>query len=301
MILRWALHFASGNSLFSGVLVLLAVWSLATFTKRRRNQRTLRLAVFVGVVMIALSATPFPWWAYAIWGTLFGTWLWTARRPSRKENGDSRASHLAGGVFVTGCVLAVGLELTTLFPPIPPGSHQTMYVIGDSITAGLNDDDLLWPTILADSKHVDVVNLAQPGAMADSAMKQAQLIPDGAGGIVLIEIGGNDMLSGRNSSVYGQDLKTLIGAVSTPNRTLVMLELPLAPFSNEYGCVQRRLAREYDVLLISKREFSRVLGMADGTVDGIHLSARGQQLMADTIWKYVGPLYATQRPFAAGG
>ncbi len=301
MILRWALHFASGNSLFSGVIVLLAVWALMTFSERRRNQRTLRLALFVGVVMIVLSATPFPWWAYSIWGILLGAWLWTTRRLPEKDSGTSRPAHLAGGLFVAACVLAIGAELTTLSPRLPPGSYQTMYVIGDSITAGLNEDDLLWPTILADSQHVDVVNLAQPGAMADSAMKQAKLIPDDAGGIVLIEIGGNDMLSGRSSNVYGRDLAALIGAVSTPDRTLMMLELPLAPFSNEYGRVQRRLAREYDVLLISKREFSRVLGMADGTLDGIHLSARGQQLMADTIWKYIGPLYATQRHVAAGG
>ena len=69
------------------------------------------------------------------------------------------------------------------------------------------------------------------------------------------------------------------------------MELPLAPFKNEYGQVQRELAAHYNAVLISKRAFARVLGTADGTLDGIHLSHTGQQLMADVVWNAVQPLY----------
>ncbi|MGD9857627.1 MAG: SGNH/GDSL hydrolase family protein [Planctomycetaceae bacterium] len=297
MILRWALHFASGNSLFSGVLVLLVVGAITTtFTGSRRYERTSRLAVIIAVALIALSATPLPWWVYAIWAAILVVWMWAVRHVSPAELRTLTRARVAGGVLMWISVVIAGIEFRTLSAYIPIGDHKTIYVIGDSITAGLNEDDLLWPTILADTNGVDVINLAQPGAMADSAMKQAQEIPGDAGGIVLIEIGGNDLLSGRSAEAYGADLEKLLDVVSAPNRTLVMMELPLAPFKNKYGRIQRELARAYDVVLISKREFARVLGLADGTLDGIHLSEHGQRLMAAIVWQYVAPLYEMPRP-----
>lgn len=289
-MLRWALHFASGNSLFSGVLVILIVW-LLTLTRYRKYERTLRLASLGGVVFIALSATPLPWWAYAIWLVSFAIWFGTIHRSTPVKRAILPRERVAGTFLVLLSLGISALEVVTLFPHVPTADHQTMYVIGDSITAGLNEDDVLWPELLAEANGVAVVNLAQPGAMADSAMKQAELIPDGSEGIILIEIGGNDLLSGRSSEDFGNDLKQLLHRVSAPNRTVVIMELPLPPFKNEYGRIQRQLANQFDAILISKREFADVLGLADGTLDGIHLSNLGQQRMADVTWKYVKPLY----------
>jgi acyl-CoA thioesterase-1 len=250
----------------------------------------MRLTAIMGAILIVLSATPFSPVLSAFWLMSLCGWLWTLRVASKSDQ-RSRMNLPAGVALVSMGVMAVAIEVVTLFPRIPPVNHDTMYVIGDSITAGLNDDDLLWPTILGESHNVTVVNLAQPGAMADSALKQAENIPDDAGGIILIEIGGNDLLSGRSATEYEYNLKRLCEVVSAPNRTLAMMELPLPPFKSEYGRVQRRLARQYDAVLISKRELARVLALSDGTLDGIHLSASGQQLMAEILWKYVGPLF----------
>ncbi|MCA9026035.1 MAG: hypothetical protein KDA86_12580 [Planctomycetaceae bacterium] len=300
MILRWALHFASGNSLFTGVVILTVVCALVSFSRFRKYERAWRLVLLVAVICVALSATPWPWFVYAMWLTLLGLWLWSLRRPTTEGVPVNRRTQLLGLTLILFSVVACIIEGLTLLPHSETADHHVMYVIGDSITAGLNEDDILWPTILTDAHHVDVVNLAQPGAMADSAMKQAQDIPSESEGIILIEIGGNDQLSGRSAEVYESDLRKLLAAVAASNRTIVLMELPLAPFKNAYGRVQRQLAVEYNAVLISKREFASVLGQADGTLDGIHLSAAGQERMADVVWRAVRPLYSSTSPTSDG-
>ena len=53
--------------------------------------------------------------------------------------------------------------------------------------------------------------------------------------LVLIEIGGNDLLMGVSSSEYGRALDALLSKVAAPNRTVVMFELPLLPNKIAYG------------------------------------------------------------------
>ena len=70
-----------------------------------------------------------------------------------------------------------------------------------------------------------------------------------------------------------------------------MFELPLPPLSNEYGRIQRRLARRYQVRLIPKRIFISVLAGGGATLDSIHLSDDGHQRMAAEVWKVLAPAY----------
>ena len=63
-----------------------------------------------------------------------------------------------------------------------------------------------------------------------------------------------------------------------------MFELPLFPFRQSYGKVQRQLAGEFNVILIPKRFLAGILLTPDGTVDGLHLSDAGHQQMADLVW-----------------
>jgi acyl-CoA thioesterase-1 len=70
----------------------------------------------------------------------------------------------------------------------------------------------------------------------------------------------------------------------------VMLELPLPPFFNAYGRVQRELAAKHHVPMISKREFAGVVFSPGATLDTVHLSEPGHALMAEMIWSYVNPL-----------
>jgi hypothetical protein len=72
-------------------------------------------------------------------------------------------------------------------------------------------------------------------------------------------------------------------ASQKPSRAIVMFELPLPPLAMRYCAVQRRLAAEHQVQLIPRRHFLQVLTSTGGTVDGIHLSKRGQTRLMELV------------------
>jgi lysophospholipase L1-like esterase len=78
--------------------------------------------------------------------------------------------------------------------------------------------------------------------------------------------------------------------LTAPERTVVMFELPLLPNEIAYGQIQRRLASKYGVWLIPKRYFVQVIGGADATLDGLHLSQDGTRQMALLVAKVLSPL-----------
>ena len=73
-----------------------------------------------------------------------------------------------------------------------------------------------------------------------------------------------------------------------------MIELPLPPFANRFGMIQRRLARKHGIILIPKRTFVSVLTTPGATLDGIHLSPQGHLLMSETIWSVIGSAYTAK-------
>ena len=110
---------------------------------------------------------------------------------------------------------------------------------------------------------------------------------------MLIEIGGNDLLSGRDSRQIEADLDRLLVRLSTPHRTLVMFELPVPPIPGgyEFARLQRRLAHRHAVRLIPRREFANVLLTPGATIDGLHLSPSGHRVLADLLLRTISPTH----------
>jgi lysophospholipase L1-like esterase len=113
--------------------------------------------------------------------------------------------------------------------------------------------------------------------------------------LVLIEIGGNDLLMGVSSDEYGKALDALLSKVAAPNRTVLMFELPMLPNKIAYGRIQRRLSTKYRVSLIPKRYFAQVIGDANATTDGLHLSASGAHRMAALVAQVLSPVLKSCR------
>ncbi|MBA3313247.1 MAG: hypothetical protein H0T47_08160 [Planctomycetaceae bacterium] len=130
------------------------------------------------------------------------------------------------------------------------------------------------------------------GATVSSARKQAaKLLPDDD--VVVLEIGGNDMLGDTTPAGFERGLDKLLADVVRPGRTVLMLELPLPPTFNRFGMIQRRLAAKYGVALVPKRVLMDVLARSDATLDSIHLSQAGHERLADAVWKIVAPAFHT--------
>lgn len=128
------------------------------------------------------------------------------------------------------------------------------------------------------------------GETARSALNRARTKPI-TSSLVLVEIGGNDLLGSTSSAGFARDLDALLDHVSAPGHQVIMFELPLPPFNHEYGRIQRTLARKHGVSLIPKRILLEILAAESSTLDTIHLSQAGHDRMARKVWQILSPAF----------
>ena len=158
---------------------------------------------------------------------------------------------------------------------------------------GREDTSETWPKILARENGIQVQDISHVGETARSALKRARKY-DINSAIVVIEIGGNDILGYTTASEFARDLDALLKHLSAKDRQLVMFELPLPPLYHSFGHTQRRAAAKYSVALIPKRVFLSVIADNGSTLDSIHLSQAGHQQMADVAWRILAPAYSDE-------
>jgi acyl-CoA thioesterase-1 len=280
-------HIASGQAFFLGSgLILLG---LALSAVKSKAVLVLRdLGVLVGGIFVTVSATPLPYWLYGVLGAVTLTWLvleWLTAKVGKKWLVSFRLA------LLVSWLIAIAVELPYhVMPLVPTLGRPDLFVIGDSVTAGTGDKKTTWPRLLAQQQSIIVHDFSRMGATVASAMKQLRRLQD-KDGLILLEIGGNDLLGTTSAAKFQRGLEELLASVCRPGRTVVMFELPLVPFTNEFGRQQRILANQYGVLLVPKRILLRVLTTEIATVDGIHLTPAGHQLMAETVWDVLRPAY----------
>jgi acyl-CoA thioesterase I len=277
-----AYFFAGGTAYFVGAILI----ALTTFVPRRNSARWRAVLIstiaFSGMGLALLSATPAPVWLYVVW---FGTttmWLVSRLKAIRTTRRVDLALRTAVMLLSAAAIAGEGRYARN---PRPTGArYERVYVIGDSISAGIGlPGETGWPRLLAAKCGASVENLAVAGATVHSAFAQASHVVEPSA-IVVLEIGGNDLLSNTRAEQFESDLKALVAAVRGPRRLVMVVELPLLPFCNRYGAAQRSVASTPDVVLIPKRHLARVLSTRGATIDGLHLSNSGQAAMAETIW-----------------
>jgi acyl-CoA thioesterase-1 len=296
--------FGSGLAFFAGVGLILAAVLFFSRPLRAWSARLVTIVALVGIAVVVLSAAPLSYWYYALALAITLAWLYAQRRALKRQptaatdqppegrerpaiDGAGRLRAATAAVWVVG----VALELPYQFAPqLPAAGHPPLYIVGDSVTAGAGAGERhFWPDLLPEK--IEVHNFAQPGATAASALRnQCDKLP-AEGGLVLLEIGGNDLLGDTPAGQYERDLDQLLARSKAPGRTVLMFELPLPPLANEYGRIQRRLAARHGVRLIPKRILMSVLAADGATLDSIHLSDAGHQRMAISMWAILEPAY----------
>jgi acyl-CoA thioesterase I len=273
---RLALFLTGGGALFLGLSLALLAIVADLFVSRSIFRSLLRILTLLGVGLVAISATPFPAWVYCLGAIL---WLVAVLIPSERQ----RRKLIAVVLFGLLCTVAGAVELwKARAPVIAPDLTAPGYVIGDSLSAGINAGERTWPLILSDLTNLRVINLAEAGATTAAAYNQTNGIIDPRG-LVLVEIGGNDMLGDTDAKTFSANLDTLLQKITSTNHNVVMFELPLVPLKNGFGRAQRTLARKYGVRLIPKRFLTKVFGIPGSTSDGLHFTQAGHVALAHEI------------------
>jgi lysophospholipase L1-like esterase len=299
-LVRWTIFvFASGEAAFLGAFLVATVVALGFHGGRVRTLRPMFVAaaLIVGLILIACGSPVVPVWFQiltVIW-IIYVLVSLRAQAVSMELRGHAAAhaprltvaERLRFFSPFLWLLTGVAIELPYWRWSPPAAMIQKLLVIGDSVTAGLNDGEETWPRHLSQMADVAVSDASQPGATLRSARQQHRLLADQSG-LSLLEIGGNDLLAGLPVVQFEADLSELLADVTRSGQPVVMFELPLPPLCSAYCAAQRRQAGRYHVTLIPKRLFIQILTSRGATVDGIHLSAFGQQQMMQCIRQLFG-------------
>jgi acyl-CoA thioesterase-1 len=287
----WIVYFIAGGGTFLPGTALLALAVAGRVIFVRGWVRALPTAMAVaGIVFVAISAEAIAPWVYLIW--IAATLAWFVR--GMLQNRGLRSMIDLAELAVT-CFAAATAISFQLCPALPPAAFGRLYVIGDSVSAGIDGNGGTWPGVVRAEHRVQVIELARAGSTLSDASRHLQTEPL-SDGLVLLEIGGNDVIGHAGADRFGSDLDALARRVCGPGRRVVMLELPLLPFDNAYGLQQRRIAARHGILLIPRKYFAELLAAPGATLDGIHLSATGHRRMAQMVWEMIGPSLQIAQP-----
>ena len=275
-----ALQFANGNLFFVGLVMIIAALFLRLSFEGHVLGLVLRVGYIVGIVLIIFSATPLSIWFYCFW---FGLCVTAAAIVFSNKFSFQKKMLVAFVILLCALVMCLVEIPYHLSPTIAVSSNQSIFVIGDSLSAGISTKERVWPDGLSSISHLKVINLAKPGATVETALDEGTGVTE-RNSLILVEIGGNDLLGHTDGKTFYVQLDKLLGKLRSENNQIAMFELPLLPFCNAFGKAQRVLARKYNVTLIPKHFLTDVFALKNGTLDGLHLSQTGHDALANSIY-----------------
>lgn len=274
------LQIANGNAFFIGMGLTIVAFALRLWVSSRIWVSLLTIGWLVGISLVILSATPMAFWLYGLW---LGLCVVVQIAFIVRTTFQLRASTIIAFAFFSLSLCLTELPYR-LVQRVTVFTNQPVYVLGDSLSAGIGTKERTWPVVLGDLLHLKVINLARPGASVETALDQASHIT-ATNSIILVEIGGNDLLGHTDSRAFYGHLDKLLGKLKKGNHRIVMFELPLLPFWNAFGRDQRVLAEKYGVTLIPKSYLAGIFGSKGATLDGLHLSQKGHNQLARMVYR----------------
>jgi acyl-CoA thioesterase-1 len=180
---------------------------------------------------------------------------------------------------------------------------KTMVFFGDSLTAGLGvDPDEAFPALIQERLKTAglpwrVVNAGLSGETTAGGLRRLDWILRQPVDIFVLELGGNDGLRGIPPESSRSNLEAMIERIRAryPNVKVVLagMQMPtnMGPdYTRQFAAMYPDLARKTRVTLIPFL-LEGVGGVAGlNQADGIHPTAAGHKIVAETVWRALQPL-----------
>ncbi|MCG2418817.1 arylesterase [Aequorivita sp. F47161] len=183
-------------------------------------------------------------------------------------------------------------------------SNKTILFFGDSITAGygLDDTNDAFPGIIQNKidslgLHYQVVNSGVSGETTAGGKSRIDWILNQDIEIFVLELGANDGLRGVPISETKANLQAIIDAVKAKSAAIkiVLAGMQLPPnmgadYTTQFKAIFSDLASENNLAFIPFI-LKDVGGIAElNQNDGIHPTAEGHKILAETVWEVVYPI-----------
>jgi acyl-CoA thioesterase-1 len=188
-------------------------------------------------------------------------------------------------------------------------TRRVILFVGTSLTAGLGvDQDSAYPAVIQrrlDSLHLDwrAQNAGVSGETSAGALRRLPWLLQAPFAILVIETGANDGLRGLDPDSTRANIEAIVAAVrahdSTTRIVLVGMEAPpnMGPrFTGRFRALFPALARKDHVALVPFL-LTGVAGIDSlNQTDGIHPTPRGHRIVADNVWRVLGPMIEAEVP-----
>ncbi|OHB51239.1 MAG: hypothetical protein A2Y10_13605 [Planctomycetes bacterium GWF2_41_51] len=278
---------AAGHTFFIGIALLIISIIFSMISKKVCHKLIIYFFSIISLVLIFMAVILLPRFYYFAWAILITGWLLFFASKNKVQN--RYFNFLSIAVLCSTLFIFASAIPLVLKPDMPKERFDKLFIIGDSVSAGIGGKaEKTWPKIFINKYGANVIDLSVSGSTVTTAIRQARQITE-PNQLVLLEIGGNDFLFSTPYPQFENSFKQILELVKKQNSTIVMMEIPMLPKHFRYGEIQRRLAKEYDTLIVPKRFFASVQRTKGAGRDFIHLSEKGHQLMAEKLWYILRP------------
>lgn len=195
------------------------------------------------------------------------------------------------------------LLAATLATTAASAATKTLLFYGDSITAGYGlDPGEAYPALIQekiDAAKLDwkVVNAGLSGETTAGGLRRLDWILRQPVDIFVIELGGNDGLRGLEPDVTRANLEKMIERIRAKNPRVTVVLAGMQIPTNMGPAYAQAFAKIYPALAEAQRTvlipflLENVGGIPElNQPDGIHPTAAGHRMVAETVWKTIKPL-----------
>lgn len=185
---------------------------------------------------------------------------------------------------------AVGCHDAPKFGPLPNGAK--VVALGDSLTFGYGvDKSKSYPAVLAKKTGWNIINMGVNGDTTADVLARMNEVFAQNPKLVLLGIGGNDVLRRVNAGQTRTNLINIIKALQDKNIPVVLIAEPHLSASALFGKatdnpVYKDVADELDVPLF-KKSWSNILSDDKLKSDQIHTNEAGYAKFADELYEFL--------------
>ena len=206
-----------------------------------------------------------------------------SERRSAWHNGAPAGHRLAATVFAIFALAAAGCGDRARVAALPPGA--TVVALGDSLTYGTGaTPDTSYPAFLAAATRWNVVNAGVPGDTAEAGCARLPpLVDEHRPALVLVVLGGNDILRQRGARALKDGLAACVRAAAAAGAPLVLLAVPtfgVTGFTD--AAIVEDFAKDAKVPSLSPG-LGKLLRDDAMRSDAIHLNAAGYRALAANV------------------
>ncbi|HWB10634.1 MAG TPA: GDSL-type esterase/lipase family protein [Pirellulales bacterium] len=288
----------------SGMVPMTACWLIAYTAAAVRRQRAIMLLIAPVLVVLVKRVD----WPLGLWAFMAAVLAAIAVSAVSRSTHKDRRYLISVLVWVTWLGFAIDSRRAVRVNHAARAlDGRPIVCIGDSLTSYTKNGG--YPEVLAEMVAVPVVNLGQPGVTSAEALRKLPDLVAAKPQIVVIELGGHDFL--KDSSLFKSasraltkaNIEALVEAARQSNAEVVLIEVPRGFVVDPYAGLERQIAREQGVALISDaviRQFvlsspvappGMWLGGPYLSDDGLHPNRRGNLLLARAVLEALERVY----------